>query len=396
MTTRNLTITIVTGPWFPTPPGPAGAVERVWGDLARHFARMGHRVTVLSRAFEGLPADETRDGVRTIRLTQWKQGSNVKLDLIKDVFFSTRMFLKCPRADIVVTNAFWLPAMLAAFKRSAGKVDMNVQRIPKGQMWLYRGVDRVSAVSKATADAIVREQPALAPRVRTIPNPIDLQYFRPPAQRNLDGTSSRGRTITFTGRIHPEKGLHLLVQAFRDLTTQFPDLKLRLIGPSAVDRGGGGEQYITRLRTLAGNSPMEIVPPIYDRTALSAALQEASYYCYPSLAEAGETFGVAPLEAGATGLAPIVSDLPAFREFLVPGVNGESFDHRASDPVAALTSALHRVICDPDRTRRMGEAAASTAQRFGYEQVASQYLADFYELLGGAPTASAAATGASA
>jgi len=393
---KPLKITIVTGPWFPTPPGPSGAVERVWGDLARHFAKMGHSVTVLSRAFEGLPADETRDGVRTIRLTQWKQGSNVKLDLIKDVLFSARMFLKCPRADIVVTNAFWLPAMLSVFKRSAGRISMNVQRVPKGQMWLYGRVDRLSAVSKAIADAIIAERPGLASQVRIIPNPIDLGFFRSPASRNLDASAGRGRTIIFTGRIHPEKGIHVLVEAFRSLRAEFPDLKLRLVGPAAVDRGGGGDEYLSKLRSLAGDSPMEILPPIYDRTQLAAALQDASFYCYPSLAEMGEAQPVAPMEAMATGLVPVVSDIPQFRDYLTPGKTGEVFDHRSGNLAANLASSLRRLIADPDRTRRMGEAAASTSQRFGYEQVASHYLADFQELLGGAVAASAAAPGASA
>jgi glycosyltransferase involved in cell wall biosynthesis len=396
MTQRSLTITIVTGPWFPTPPGPSGAVERVWGDLARHFARMGHRVTVLSRAFEGLPADEERDGVRTIRLTQWKQGSNVKIDLIKDVFFSTRMFLKCPRADIVVTNAFWLPAMLSVFKRSAGRISMNVQRVPKGQMWLYRRVDRLSAVSKAIADAIIAERPEMASQVRIIPNPIDLGYFRPPHARDLDGSGGRGRTIVFTGRIHPEKGIHVLVEAFRMLRGEFPDLNLRLIGPAAVDRGGGGDEYLSKLRSLAGDAPVAISPPIYDRAQLAAALQEASFYCYPSLAEQGEAQPVAPMEAMATGLVPVVSDIPQFRDYLTPGETGEVFNHRSGNLAENLAASLRRVIADPDRTRRMGEAAAATAQRFGYEQVAAHYLADFYELLGEVPAASAAGTGAAA
>jgi glycosyltransferase involved in cell wall biosynthesis len=360
-------------------------VERVWGDLARHFARMGHRVTVLSRAFEGLPAQELKDGVQTFRLTNWKQGRNVKIDLLKDVCFSTRMFLRCPRADIVVTNAFWLPAMLSLLKPGAGRISMNVQRVPKGQMWLYRRVHRLSAVSKAIADAIIAERPDMAAQVRIIPNPIDLGFFKPPADRLFTPTPGRSRTICFTGRIHPEKGIHVLVEAFRTLRAEFPDLALRLIGPSAIDRGGGGDDYLAKLRALAGDAPVEILPPIYDRAQLAAALQSASYYCYPTLAEQGEAQPVAPMEAMATGLAPVVSDIPQFRDYLTPGVNGETFDHRSSDLAANLAASLRRLIADPARAQAFGNAAARDAQRFGYEQVAAQYIADFRELLGQSP-----------
>jgi len=379
---RPLTITIVTGPWFPTPPGPSGAVERVWGDLARHFAKRGHKVLVLSRAYEGLPSDETKDGVRTLRLTAWRQGKNVKIDLIKDMFFSTRMFLKCPKADIVVTNAFWLPTMLASFKKSAGKISMNVQRVPKGQMGLYRKVHRLSAVSKAISDAIIKERPEIASQVRVIPNPIDLFYFKPPANRDYSGGLGQGRTVVFTGRIHPEKGIHVLVEAVGLLRAEFPDLKLRLIGPSSVDRGGGGDEYVERLRTLAAGAQVEITPPIYDRAALAQALSDATYYCYPSLAEQGEAQPVAPMEAMAAGLCPVVSDIPQFRDYLTPGVNGEVFNHRTGSLASNLAESLRSVIASPARAKSMGDEAARTAQRFGYEQVASQYLSDFYELLG--------------
>ncbi len=382
-TLRPLAITIVTGPWFPTPPGPAGAVERVWGDLARHFARMGHRVVVLSRAFDGLPSDETIEGVRTLRLTEWRQGRNVKIDLLKDACFSTRMLLRCPKADIVVTNAFWLPAMLALFKPGAGRISMNVQRMPKGQMFLYRKVDRLSAVSTAIADSIIKERPEIAAKVRIIPNPVDLLHFRPPASRELDATPGKERVVTFTGRIHPEKGIHLLVEAMRRLRAEFPDLRLRLIGPSAVEHGGGGEKYMATLKAMAADEPVEFIPPIYERARLAEALQAASYYCYPSLAEQGEAQPIAPMEAMATGLAPVVSDIPQFRDYLTPGVHGEVFDHRSGDVAASLAAALRRLIADPARTKRMGENAAQTAQLYGYEEVARQYDADFRSLLSG-------------
>ena len=374
-----LRITIVTGPWFPTPPGPAGGVERVWGDLARHFAAMGHRVEVLSRSHPGLPHHDVRDGVHTLRLTRFRQGRNVRINILKDFWFSLRMMLACPRADIVVTNAFWLPAMLAALKPSAGRISMNVQRVPKGQMRLYKRVDRLSAVSTAIADAIVAEAPTLARQVRVIPNPIDLGFFQPPAARPLD--ASGRRTILFTGRIHPEKGVHVLVAAHALLRRDFPYLALRLIGPTAVDQGGGGDEYLRALRSLAGNDPVEFVPPIYDRTSLAIELQAATWYCYPTLAERGEAQPIAPMEAMATGLVPVVSDIPQFRDYITPGVTGEVFDHRTGDLPVNLANALRRLIDDPTKTAAMSKTAARTIQRYGYERVAGDYIEDFRGIL---------------
>ena len=107
---------------------------------------------------------------------------------------------------------------------------------------------------------------------------------------------------------------------------------------------------------------MEVAEPVYGRAALASVLQRADYYCYPSLADQGETMGVAPLEAMGTGLAPVVSDLACFRDFVEPGVNGLVFDHRGSDAVERLTHALGTLIADPELSARLGAAASLTAQ----------------------------------
>ena len=243
------------------------------------------------------------------------------------------------------------------------------------------------AWARSNSEAIARENPSAVPRVRVIPNPIDTDIFVPPASGRVARTPG---TMLFTGRVHPEKGLHLLIEAWRSLLPRHPGLGLRFVGPSAVSAGGGGDDYIRRLHSVAGDHEIRIDPPVYGRTALADVLREADYFCYPSLAERGETFGVAPLEAMGTGLAPVVSDLTCFRDFLEPGVNGLIFDHRAPDAVTRLSDSLDRLISDPAGAARMGEAAARTAQRFSYSAVAEQFLSDFESLLrdraGGAGT----------
>lgn len=381
MTTNPLRITIVTGPWFPVPPGPAGAVERVWFDLGRVFASRGHSVQVLSRAWPGLPGDSLLDGVRVIRCAAWKQTASAPLNIAKDAAYSARMLRKVPPADIVVTNAFWLPVLLKALRPDAGRVVMNIQRVPKGQLWLYRRVERMSAVSRAIADAIVSEAPAAKPRVRVIPNPIDIACFQPPAERDFTNTSGRGRSLVFTGRIHPEKGLHVLIEAFRRIHPEFPDLRLRLVGPWRVEMGGGGSEYMAQLTSLAAGLPVDIQDAVYERPKLASLLADATYYCYPTLAEHGEAQPVAPMEAMACGLAPIVSDIPQFRDYLSDGDEGVTFKLTPENVVMSMSEALRRVIGDPSFARSAGERACRKAQQFSYELVAERYLQDFMDLL---------------
>jgi glycosyltransferase involved in cell wall biosynthesis len=122
-------------------------------------------------------------------------------------------------------------------------------------------------------------------------------------------------------------------------------------------------------------------PSIDDDTLLSTRMADADYYCYPSLADRGESFGVAPVEAMAMGYAPILSNLACFREFAEDGLNCFVFDHRNGDPIANLTKALRCAMDSPDRTRDMGLNAVQTAQKFNFVAVANAYLADWRSLI---------------
>lgn len=370
-------ITIVLGPFFPAPPAPTGAVEYVWHGLAEAFVRRGHEVTMLCRSHPSQAADETIAGVRYIRRTAFTKTGSLKRDLVKDLMYSARLLAALPTADILVTNVVFLP-ILGRLRPRAGAVVVAVTRMPKGQMRYYRGAARLSACSTAIERAILEEEPSLRGRTIVIRNPIDPAVFAPPAGgRPANGT----RTVLFTGRIHPEKGVHLLIEAFRRLHARQPWTRLKIVGPHALESGGGGEPYLARLRELSAGLPVEICPPIYDRQRLADELRAAAVYTYPTLAEKGEAQPLAPIEAMATGLAPVVSDIPQFGDYIEDGVTGLVFDHRASDAAGALAEKLGLLTADPTMAERLGANAVQRAASFGFDAVAAEHLADFERIL---------------
>jgi glycosyltransferase involved in cell wall biosynthesis len=225
--------------------------------------------------------------------------------------------------------------------------------------------------------AALSQAPAAERSLRVIPNPIDIITFVPPPSPRTP--PARGN-ILYTGRIHPEKGVHILVQAFKIINAEFPETKLTLIGPQATAVGGGGSAYIEELRALGAGLPMELRPPISDPKELAEELWKASLYCYPSLAERGESFGVAPLEAMATGLPVVVSKLLVFSDFVTDGETGLVFDHRADQPDRALAGKLRALILDDALRGKIGSRGASRALDFGYECVAEAFLDDFNNL----------------
>jgi glycosyltransferase involved in cell wall biosynthesis len=259
-------------------------VERVWFDLAREFAARGHEVSIAARAYPGLPVEEVREGVRVFRRFSYARTGSLKWDLVKDLAYSAQSAAVLSRGDILVTNAFWMPAMAGVARRSAGRLVVNLNRFPKGQLWLYAAAARFTAVSRAVRDAAVEHYPRAARITHVLPNPIDRGVFSPPALPRAYGDSP---VVLFTGRVHPEKGLDLLVRAYAELRRVVPVVRLRLVGPVEVERGGGGEAYVRELREMAGGAPIEVPGPVDDRAALCRELREAHVYCYPSRASAG-------------------------------------------------------------------------------------------------------------
>lgn len=360
-------ITIIQGAFLPVPTIMGGACEKIWFRMGQEFTREGHEVVHISRAHPELPNENQIEGVRHIRVRGYDTpGSIWKLKLL-DFFYSRRACRIVPReSDIVVSNTFWSPLLLRKSLRQKAYVD--VQRMPKGQMRWYRHA-RLRANSAPVAAAIRKELPAKDHhRVVMIPNPLPFIVSEP-----FDEISKQP-VLLFCGRVHPEKGLHLLIQATRLLDHPWP---LRIVGPWQIEQGGGGVAYKDELTQAAQGLPITFVGPVHQAEALNEEYRNAAIFIYPSIAERGETFGSAPLEAMAWGCAPIVSDLDCFKDFIRSGENGLIFDHRGSDAVKNLAEAIRLLTTDADMRRNLARQAVNVRQTHSPQAIARMFLNDF-------------------
>ncbi len=370
-------ISIFTGPWLPVPAIQGGSVPRLWQGLAEEFVTKGHQVTILCRSYPGQPQQEVINGVNYIRRGGFPQSTNIWWDLLKDLAYALMTLPTLPTADILVINDFWLP-VFASLRPRVGKIVINANRFPKGQYRLYAKADYIAAASTAIKEAIAQQYPAATPRIKVIPNPIDTRIFHPSIHSIPD---KKERVILYVGRLHPEKGIDVLLNAFSILSQQTSHIKLKIIGPYKENQGGGGEQYLRILQSKAEGLNIEFVPPIFDISKLAEAYREADIFCYPSLAEQGEAFPVAPLEAMSTGLIPIVSNLDCFNDLIEEEVTGYFFNHRSSDAAENLAIKLKSVLLNPDKIHQISMKATQKASEFSYEQIGRLYLFDFDNLL---------------
>jgi glycosyltransferase involved in cell wall biosynthesis len=352
-------------------------MPKAWFALSREFARAGHRVSIFARRFHGQLDNERIDDVEVIRTLGFPQSNGLAFDLAKDLLYAANLLPRLPPADVLVTNDFWVPVFAGRFGRSKGAVVVCAGRFPKGQYFLYRHVAKVIAISAAVRSAIVEEQPALASRTETIPLPVDLGTRGEGEAAILE----REHTLLFVGRVHPEKGIELLLRAWARIRARFPGWRLRIVGPVAETDGGGGSRFEAAIRALAHGLGVEFSKPVFDDAALAAVYRSAELFCYPSLADRGEAFGVAPLEAMAAGVPPIVSALECFADFVRDGENGWVFDHRSQAAEAKLADVLAAAMSDAAARKRRGDRARSDARRFSYSHIAGCYLAAFNEIV---------------
>ncbi|MEY2542634.1 MAG: hypothetical protein QOE81_95 [Verrucomicrobiota bacterium] len=365
-------ITIVLGAFFPLPPTMGGGVEKVWFSLAPEFVKRGHDVVMVSRKMPELPREETIGGVKHLRVDGFDSPRSLVWLKFLDLIYSLRAMSILPRADVIVTNTFWLPILLRNSER--GRVYVQVARYPKGQMRFYGKAARLQAPSQAVARAIVAEAPSLADKVSVVPNPV------PASAISLPALNDRDKIILFVGRVHPEKGVHVLVDAFASgARAAFANWKLMIVGPTQTKLGGGGEAYLASLQRAAAKAEGKVsfAGPIFDPTELAAVFRNARFFIYPSLAERGESFGLAPLEAMAHGCGVLVSNLDCFRDFIRDGETGFIFDRRHEPIAETLRDKIDNVISDETLLARVAAAGYEKSAEYSTGRVAEQFLKDF-------------------
>lgn len=362
-----MNITIIQGAFLPVPPIMGGGVEKIWYRMGQEFTRNGHEVTHISRMHPELPKENQIGGVQHVRVPGYDTPDSIwKLKLL-DFFYSRRACRVVPtEADIVITNTFWAPLLLS--KPLNGKAYVDVQRMPKGQMRWYCHA-RLRANSTPVATAIRSELSAKHHhRVAMIPNPLPFAVSEP------FNHSSKQPVLLYCGRVHPEKGLHLLIQAMRLLKNPWP---LRIVGPWQIDQGGGGAAYKNELTHAAQELPVTFVGPVHQADGLNEEYQAATVFIYPSIAEKGETFGLAPLEAMAWGCVPIVSNLDCFKDFIRSGENGLIFDHRGNDAIKNLAEAIRVLTTDANMHRNLALQALDVRRTHSPQAIAQMFLNDF-------------------
>ena len=369
-------ITILHGAFLPVPAIRGGAIVKAWDALSQEFARVGNEVTQISRRCDGLAEEEWISGVRHLRVDGYDSVQNPILLKLKEFFYVWRVKKVLPSADILVTHAFWAPILIN--QKKYGKMYVHVGRYPKGQFKFYTKAGRFQVPTKAIEKALKNEIPHRERSVSVLPYPLDWKVD------TMDVFSERPRNILYLGRIHEEKGVLELVNAFKNLSlADRKGWKLLIRGPWRTEQGGGGENYLSKVTNAIQDCgpQIEILEPTFSSAELKFELQKTRLFVYPSLAEKGETFGLAVLEAMSCGCVPLVSSLECFQDLVEENENGYIFDHRSKDLVRSLSITLLKSIQATNQNMVFSSRCLKKAKEFELDRLALQYIGDFSNLL---------------
>jgi glycosyltransferase involved in cell wall biosynthesis len=276
------------------------------------------------------------------------------------------------------------------------------------------GVDLITCVSNHVAEKTKRDFPSGADRCETTYNGIEPCEFN----REKDYAAARARKekrILFAGAVSPHKGPHVLLDAFNQVASSYPDVRLDFVG--SLDNYPLEESF-----DLADRQLIKSVAPFYARnrleflkTKLSLASQDAGTYqsslktrvlpelaakvsfhghvgvrqnlidryydadilAFPSIWDEG--FPIPPLEAMAAGV-PVVGTRPAIVETIEDRRSGILVDQNDS---RSMAEALLLLLRDDDLREEMGRAARRRIlEHLTWEKVAKRMFVRYAALCG--------------
>lgn len=348
------------------------------------LVRRGHQVRVVTRAVPGYPVlDEEVEGVSIHR---WIRTSTAGPLFGLSFVASTIRALARLRGeyDIIHTHqALWEAIATGVGRARFARAPTLIQPASSGYygeaqelartrgFGLLRRLILRNTAFAAISEDIEREWRALgvAPdRIARIASGVDAERFRP-GESAYEGTLLARPRVIFTGRLHRQKNLDLLLEAWPEVACR-TSANLILVG-----RGSERDRLEERARALQVSDRVQFTGPLDEPAEI---LRAADLFVLPSVAEGMSN---SLLEAMATGLPCLATDIGGNSDLLGQGSAGLLVP---KDDPRAWSGTIIELLENESRRRTLGLAARARVEtEYALPIVVSRYVELYRQLIAG-------------
>ncbi|WP_233578630.1 glycosyltransferase family 4 protein [Tautonia sociabilis] len=363
----------------------ASGAERQALAQGAELVRRGHAVRVVTQEVpgSGLPRDET---IRGVLVHRWvkpvRAGPLFGLTFVAGVVRALHRLRGT--YDLIHTHQGLWESIATGAARAVIDVPTLVQPASSGyfgeaeEMARTKGFPALRRLAlrntafAAISEDIERQWLALGVPPDTMHrmcSGVETDRFHPGASA-VEGTLPPGPRVLFTGRLHPQKNLDLLLDAWAEVARRRPDAQLILLGD-----GPDRDRLASKAAGLGLGDRVHFPGAVEDP---SEYLRAADVFVLPSVAEGMSN---SLLEAMATGLPCIASAIGGNTDLLAPGPSGLLVP---PDDRSGWAEAILRVLEDRPFARSLGTSALEAIrQQYDMRVVVDRYVELYQSLLRG-------------
>ncbi len=342
----------------------AGGAERLVLDLHSQYLAMGHDSYVI-----GLSGKRALSGDDGLWCTGCSSPYHYSIASRLKVLFRSEPF-----ADAEIVHVHLFPALLRvppALMRTGWNgvliaSEHSTSNRRRKALWgsfadnyTYRYYRKIVCVSGAVKESLVSWKPALSPKTVVIPNGARLSLFKPPERTSFHNPP----VVLSVGRLVPAKNYETALRAVSLLSGgDRPFIKWLIAGDGSLR-----EELEQRSKNL---SLEEVVTFLGSRDDIPDLMRKADIFLIPSL---WEGFGIAAVEAMASGLPLIAGDVPGLRE--IAGINTGLLVNPSS--VEEISRALSALLEDEAAALKKGANGPTEAAGYSLETCAQKHTSLF-------------------
>lgn len=301
--------------------------------------------------------------------------------------------LKTEKCDVVHVHA--LSQVIPVVRSQNPQARIVLHMHDASLSFLSRGMierrledtDLVVGVSDYITDAIRRRFPRFSQRCRTVYN--GARTF--PAGKT--SKNHKTKTVLFIGRISPEKGVHVLLDAFKEVVKHCPQAQLKIVGPFGVlsmkwivgltddpVTASLAKYYRLNYRELLKAKTSEVRNHVtftgwVSDQQLHQIYSSADIVVLPSVNN--EPFGLLLADGMAYGLPAVATRGGGVPEIVVDGKTGLLVNR---DDSSQLAAAISQLLTDDKLRADMGQAARERVKLFTWNRASERMFRLYKEI----------------